>query len=142
MSRGLAAALMVAGTSLAAGCSIVTPSELVPFIIRVDSVTTVGTVSRSAPLQLRFWGPIGNSCDGFREIVATRNGATLEVTVMGQHLTNATCADVLVSLGPDAVYVVNPPIQDPFTVRVRRPDGTALVLDLTIEGSGTVNRRN
>lgn len=121
--------VVVGGT----GCSYFTKSELEPVIIKVDSVTTVGTVSMTSALQLRFWGAVGpTSCYGYDRIAFTRTAGRIDVTVHGNRLTNASCATVVVPLPSSAMIEVAPPLQNPMTVQVRQPDGSSLTKTIAV----------
>lgn len=131
----LAIALLIfAGAFAAAGCDFLGP-EVDEFVIQVDSVQAPGAVSGGAPFEVRFYGFVGpDGCYSFKDFRVSRTQNAADVTVIGQHhqRSGIACADALVFLDGRPL-TIEPPVSDPFTLRVRQPNGTVLTVTVRAE---------
>ncbi|MEZ4587166.1 MAG: hypothetical protein R2909_12255 [Gemmatimonadales bacterium] len=102
------------------------------FVIAVDSIGGPLAVSAAVAFDQRLYGMVGpNGCYSLREVRMTRSPASAEVTVVGRRRNGAVCTQEPVYLGGVAVTIV-PPVMDPFTLRVRQPDGSTLTKTIRV----------
>jgi hypothetical protein len=104
------------------------------FVVRVDSVIAPSQIGGGDTLTIKLHGVIGpNLCYRFKEFVAVRTEARLELTVLGEvpDLRGKGCPTALAELRDDnhrlgKPFVIGPPIVDPFSIVVHQPDSTTL----------------
>jgi hypothetical protein len=95
------------------------------FIVRVDSISAPDAIAATDTLIVRFWGRLGpDGCSRLDEFDTGRAPGVFEITFHGERLERGQCTDMPVALIHDETIL--PPMQDPFTIRVRQPDGTTL----------------
>lgn len=119
-----AAVLFVLG--LSAGCSNPTDMDTQRFLIAVDSITVPDTIAPNTTLTAHFSGRIGpNRCYRLDHVDRGRGAGIIELRFHGERKEDAdNCLQMPAVL--DHVEDVAPPLEDPFTIRVLQPDGTAL----------------
>jgi hypothetical protein len=108
-------------------CRSVTDAEPSEFTIRVDSISGPTAVSGGIAWEQRLWGVVGPAgCTSVKEVRTTRVPSTMDVTVIGEHLSGAACLPGTVAL--DGLSVRLEPIIPPdFSLVVHQPDGSTLV---------------
>lgn len=108
------------------GCGLLGP-ERREFVIQIDSIAGPASVPANAPFQQFFHGFVGSDgCYAFKEFSVTRSSTSADVTVVGEHLTGGgDCTTAVVYLNGEA-FTINPPISDPFSIRVHQRDGGLL----------------
>jgi hypothetical protein len=128
-TRKLLAAISV-GIS---GCGLLGP-ERREFVIQVDSIAGPTSVPPNAAFQQFFYGTVGvDGCHGFKEFSVTRSSTSADITVVGQQVTGGgDCTASVVFLNGKAL-TINPPISDPFTLRVHQRDGGVLTKIIRVE---------
>ena len=120
----LLAQIVLAGSLAVAGCDMLGPDTR-EFVIRIDSIKAPGAVSGGAAFDVKFYGFVGpNGCYSFKEFRVEKSSSSADITVLGER-TTGLCAQALVFLTGQPL-TIQPPVSDPFTLRVRQPDGTIL----------------
>lgn len=110
--------------SLIAACDLMT-SESSGFTIRVDELSAPASVGPDQTLTVRFSGTIGpDGCSRLERVERRASRNELEITFRGARRTG-TCVQMPVRL--EHQEIVQPPLEDSFTVRVIQPGGPALV---------------
>jgi hypothetical protein len=128
--RHPAAILLVLGL-LSAGCEPFTPED---FIVRVSDVAAPETLQPGEPLHVVFFGLIGaDQCAQLREVERRVGPDLLEVRFHGRR-EGRTCLQTPSQL--EHRETVQPPLQDPFTIRVLQPAGPPLVRTVRIVPAG------
>ena len=108
-----------------AGCDSLFGPDRREFVIAIDSISAPGAVSGGAPWQVLFYGPIGpNTCHSFKEFKVMRSASSADVTVIGQSV-DGTCGQMPQFLDGMAL-TIEPPVSDPFTLRVHQPNRSVL----------------
>ncbi len=106
-----------------AGCEILGGS-VQHFTIRVDSIALPSVIAPGDTLKARFFGSVGpDGCWDLEGIDRHVSASALEVRFRGSR-TSGLCTQMPVHL--DHIEAVPPPLQTPFTVAARQPDGSAL----------------
>ena len=125
MSRSAFVALLL--TFMTVGCSTADNGNNTrdkDFIIRVDSVEAPSSASSSDTLHITLHGIVGpDGCYRFDHIEADRQPDTLKLTAWGIHH-DGICTQAVVALHEP--YRIDPPLEDPFVIAVRQPDGSVL----------------
>lgn len=113
---------MVCLAGVACGSAGLEPTE---FIVRVDSMSAPDAIAATDTLIVRFWGKLGpDLCSRLEGVETARGPGTFEVTFRGERSVRGQCLQMPAALMDDETIL--PPMQDPFTIRVRQPDGTVL----------------
>ena len=100
------------------------------FIVRVDSISAPDAIAATDTLVVRFWGRIGaTGCSRLDRVETAPGPGLFEITFHGER-DDGLCTQMPVSLIHDETIL--PPMQDPFTIRVRQPDGTTLIKSVRI----------
>lgn len=95
------------------------------FTARVDSVSVPSTVRATDTLTVSLHGWIGsNGCFSFERFEAERSPAQLKLSVIGSVVDAQACPAVMVPIPSE--YKVAPPLEGPFSIVVRQPDGSTL----------------
>jgi hypothetical protein len=122
--RLMVASAVIIGSTLA--CHVITDTVSLDFTIHVDSITGPNAVSGGIAANAYLWGAAGsNGCTRFKELRTTRKPSQIDVTVVGEHVSGASC------LGGTALVAgvelrLEPPILNDFLIVVHQPDGTTL----------------
>jgi hypothetical protein len=114
--------LLLLGMALAAtACD---PFSAEDFVIRVTEVAAPDTIAAGQPLEVRFFGLIGaDQCARLRDVERRTAPGLLEVRFHGRR-EGSMCLQMPSQL--EHREVVQPPLQDPFTIRVLQPVGEPL----------------
>lgn len=105
------------------------------FTIFVNSISAPDAIAPADTLVVRFQGYIGpDQCSRLDRVDRERSPGALDIAFRGERDDGGLCLQMPAPL--DHVEKVLPPMQDPFTIRVRQPDGTHLVKTVRIEQAG------
>ena len=116
---------------LTSGCDFLSPGRR-EFLIAVDSATVPTTVSASAPLEVRVFGPVGpDVCYRFKKFHVSRGAAGADISVVGEH-DGGTCGQMPVYLDGQ-LLVLEPPLTDPFSLQFIQPDGSRLTKTIRVQ---------
>jgi hypothetical protein len=115
------------------GCGLLGPEQR-EFVIQVDSVAGPTSVPANAAFKQFFHGFVGSDgCYEFKRFSVTRSSTSAAVTVVGQQMTGGgDCTTAVVYLNGEAL-TIDPPISDPFTLRVHQRDGGLLTKIIRVE---------
>lgn len=95
------------------------------FVVHVDSITMPGAVGVSEVLRARVFGVLGpDLCSRLDRVERGSAPGVLELRFHGEREGGRNCLQQPALL--DHVEEVQPPLQDPFTLRVLQPDGSRL----------------
>ena len=124
--------LLVAASVGISGCGLLGPEDR-DFVIQVDTIDGPTSVPANTAIQQFFNGFVGpNGCHQFKDFRVERNATGADITVLGVHTGGSLCTDALVYLDGKAL-TLNPPISDPFTLRVHQRDGGILTKIIRVE---------
>lgn len=96
------------------------------FLITVNSIAAPDTIAPGDTLTARFSGAIGpDGCSGLDRVERSRSAGLIELRFHGVRSEGGgDCLQHPVAL--DHVEEILPPVEDPFMIRVRQPDGSVL----------------
>jgi hypothetical protein len=113
-------------TLLFAGCGLLGPGHR-EFVIQVDSIAGPTSVPANAAFQQFFYGGVGpDGCHRFKEFKVSRSSTTADITVIGEESRGGGDCTTLVVYMRGEPLTFDPPISDPFTLRVHQRDGSVL----------------
>jgi hypothetical protein len=113
--------LLLAGI-LTSGCDILGGDER--FVVRVDSISAPAAVDAGTALEVRFHGWVGpNGCSSLSRVEKRAAPQLLEIRFHGVRR-GGNCTQMPVPL--EHAERAEPPLSDPFTIRVLQPDGATL----------------
>jgi hypothetical protein len=118
--------ILATAPAASSGCGLLGPDSQ-EFVIQIDSIGGPSAAPVNAAFQQFFYGFVGpDGCHRFKEFKLTRNATGADITVIGTQVTGGgDCTDLVVYLRGEPL-TIDPPISDPFTVRVHQRDGTVL----------------
>lgn len=133
MAARTCATLLAAVCVGISGCGLLGP-ERRSYVIQVDSIAGPTSVPANVAFVQFFHGFVGpDGCHVFKEFMVTRSPTSADVTVVGEEVTGGgDCTTALVFLDGKAL-TINPPIDDPFTIRVHQRDGRLLTKIIKVE---------
>jgi hypothetical protein len=115
--------LLVLAGNLTTGCDILGSGDE-GFIVRVDSISAPAAVDAGTALEVQFHGWVGpNGCSSLSRVEKRAAPQLLEIRFHGVRR-SGYCTQMPVPL--EHVERAEPPLSDPFTIRVLQPGGAAL----------------
>jgi hypothetical protein len=110
------------------GCSIISvgPSTST-FTIEVDSISVPSELASTDTLVIRPFGRVGpNGCYSFERFEASKTSSSLDLKLIGELVEgdDIGCLTAIVEL--DTTYTVPPPLEGPFEIEIKQPDGSVL----------------
>ena len=126
VARSVRSAVLTLSTILVASCGLLGPGDR-EFVIQVDSIAGPTAVSGNAVFQQFFYGGVGpDGCHQFKEFRVARGSTTADITVVGQEFRGGGDCTTLVVYMRGEPLTLDPPTNDPFTLRVHQRDGSVL----------------
>ena len=102
------------------------------FLVLVDSISLVDTITTTDTLFISFYGTIGtNSCYSFSHFYPQTNVDTIDVEVWGKLAPGENCDSGLVYLGGEQLNIINFD-EGIYFVHVYQPDGSLLTDSLAV----------
>jgi hypothetical protein len=115
--------LLVLAGNLTTGCDILGSGDE-SFVVRVDSISAPAAVDAGTVLDVQFHGYVGpNGCSSLSRVEKRAAPQLLEIRFHGVRR-SGNCTQMPVSL--EHAERTEPPLSDPFTIRVLQPDGATL----------------
>jgi hypothetical protein len=115
--------LLVLAASLTPGCDILGSGDE-SFVVRVDSISAPAAVDAGTALDVQFHGYVGpNGCSSLSRVEKRAAPQLLVIRFHGVRR-SGNCTQMPVSL--EHAERAEPPLSDPFTIRVLQPDGATL----------------
>ncbi|MBA2243555.1 MAG: hypothetical protein H0W11_01240 [Gemmatimonadetes bacterium] len=106
--------------------------QSVDYAIFVDSIQVPAVVSSNQPFTIRFFGEVGpDQCWNFNGFNSQKDARRLDILVLGRYVSTERCPQIEVKLDGEP-FDVQPPFEDPFTVRVTQPNGDSLVVTIPV----------
>jgi hypothetical protein len=115
--------LLVLAGSLTAGCDILGFGDE-RFVVHVDSISAPAAVHAGTALEVQFHGYVGpNGCSSLSRVERRTAPQLLEIRFHGVRR-SGNCTQMPVPL--EHAERAEPPLSDPFTIRVLQPGGASL----------------
>jgi hypothetical protein len=115
--------LLVLAASLTSGCDILGFGDE-SFVVRVDSISAPAEVDAGTALEVQFHGYVGpDGCSSLSRVEKRVAPQLLEIRFHGVRR-SGNCTQMPVPL--EHTERAEPPLSDPFTIRVLQPDGASL----------------
>lgn len=117
---------------LVAACGESKFHQSLDYAIFVDSVQVPEAVASNQPFTVRFFGEIGpDQCFNFNGFNTQKDPSRIDVVVLGRFLSTGQCVQGAVHLDGEPLEV-QPPFENPFTVRILQPGGDSLVVRVPV----------